>query len=144
MKYLQQLLQKATTVPIIKLRFSAVSWFASLFQIKLLERKDKNCELVENIKLTMFFIQGWKNEKVVEEFHDGRIIVINHDDNAVHLKKVQKMITKSIKIDFVQSFFRYRSILNVYKIKKLAKSVSRSYLLCDILNDLLIIKKSNK
>jgi len=34
---------------------------------------------------------GWKNECVVKEFHDGRVIMVGPDDHPLHLKKVEEV-----------------------------------------------------
>ena len=38
--------------------------------------------------------QGWKNERVVRQFHDGRIIVILRTDPKHHLKKVRALCAR--------------------------------------------------
>lgn len=35
--------------------------------------------------------KGWKNERVVEEFPDGRIVAIHHSDYFMHLKKLNEI-----------------------------------------------------
>ena len=37
--------------------------------------------------------QGWKTERVVEEYHDGRIILVNQHDPKSHVKKVRYSAT---------------------------------------------------
>ncbi|EDO47526.1 predicted protein, partial [Nematostella vectensis] len=34
---------------------------------------------------------GWKNERVLQEFHDGRIIMVTSDDHSSWLKKVEEI-----------------------------------------------------
>lgn len=34
---------------------------------------------------------GWKDERIIQEFHDGRIIMITGDDHASHLKKLSEI-----------------------------------------------------
>lgn len=34
------------------------------------------------------FIKGWKNESLIKEYQDGRVIMVGPDDHPLHLKKV--------------------------------------------------------
>merc|ERR1712099_121755 len=34
---------------------------------------------------------GWKSERVVEEYHDGRIILVNQNDPKSHVRKMEEV-----------------------------------------------------
>ena len=34
------------------------------------------------------FVKGWKNESLIKEYQDGRVIMVGPDDHPLHLKKV--------------------------------------------------------
>ena len=36
----------------------------------------------------LVFVKGWKNESLIKEYQDGRVIMVGPDDHPLHLKKV--------------------------------------------------------
>ncbi|XP_065061833.1 uncharacterized protein LOC135688768 isoform X2 [Rhopilema esculentum] len=48
-----------------------------------LEHSKYHQKLMQKLKF-----KGWKSERVLQEFHDGRIIQVNAQDNSLHLKKI--------------------------------------------------------
>ena len=44
-----------------------------------------------NKLLRLATLQGWKTERVVEEYHDGRIILVQPNDPKSHLKKMEEV-----------------------------------------------------
>ena len=68
------------------------------------------CLKSTNNHWVLIFPQGWKNERVVRQFHDGRIVVILPTDPKHHLKKVCVCVCVCVSGFILDSFAGWESL----------------------------------